>query len=260
MGLKIGTTDIADIRIGTTAVQEVRLGTTKVWPSSNAPPALLDFFTYNTAVNSSITSLVVPAGKTIPVGSMLVIATVINGINTTFTAADNADDPGTANSYARRSGTDWVQGTNATGAILLAKVTREIDAGETITVNMGAARNRRTAIVAWFSGVFPDNSIDGSEEQDEGNSGSWSVPAQGTPASGPTLDLALTMGAATPQPWGFGGGFTKIADVITAAGSSERGGALGYRVSTSAGARSASGTLNTSAVWGAGLLAVDYTP
>jgi len=265
--LKLGGVDVADLRFGATQVSKVMLGSTEIWVPGGAPPpvppALVDSFTHvdTTYASTSTYAIPVPVGKTIPAGSLLVVSAPVNGIMMTgLSMADNSASAGTANSYARRSADDWVATTNVGAYLWVCKTTRQINAGNTITfTHSGGARNRHTAVVAWFSGVFPDTTIDGTVIYATSSSAAWATGSQATPAANPTLDLVETIGTGATPPYGYGGGFTKIGEAATASGTSDRSGSLGYRVSPAAGTRSASGTC-TSAVWGAGLAAINYTP
>lgn len=265
--LKLGSLDVADVRFGSTQVSKVMLGSTEVWTPGGAPPpvvpTLTDSFTALDPSYASGFSKPFTASKIIPVGTLLVVGVGINGVYPTVppTMTDNSSQAGAANSYVRLSGTSWVQGTNVSGVIFVCRTTRQINIGNIITIAHTDGKNRGVAVVAWFDAAIPSLVLNGGDKSATGNSSTWNTGTQagGLITTAPTLDLALAFGTSGALPWGFGGGYTEIGEIVTAAGSAERSCGLGYRVSPAAGAKSASGTCTT-AVWGCGMVNLAYTP
>lgn len=198
-------------------------------------------FTTVTSVSSTAITLTAPVAA----GNFLVLAIANNGSAlSTNTATDTR-------------GNTWVQGTGtlqgSTGSVRLmrCRVTTALQVGDQVTITSSAAKSRWAMVLACFDAV-PANTLDASATN-LATSATPSVGPSGATTSASELVVAAFMFTNAGGTFAPGSGVTEAGEVMTAAGSTDRGCALVYKYVTATGAQTLAGTLTTSVAWSGAL-------
>lgn len=210
---------------------------------------LADSWTQGPSTTTS-TTFATTAPRAQAVGKDVWVAVVTSS---TVQAATMADNRG--NTYT------LVEATAAatyTHYLFRSRLTTSLLVGSTITMTLPASRNRFGMVVGVFDDVV--NPLNSATNENSNTSATNTVGS--TVAGVPVLIVSVVSGTSNAFPATATGGATKIAEVVTAAGSSDRGIAMAYEYEAASGSNhnaswstSGGGVANT--VTGT---VVEYTP
>jgi hypothetical protein len=165
--------------------------------------------------------------------------------------------------------TGWVRGAHSTRSnthdinIHILKVVNPIAAGTTLTITHNTANNRKTAILAVFSGTtgeldaHSNTAAPGVADTNVGSQGSSATPSSTTTAAvteNNCLVVGVTSLAGTATATANTG--EEIAEASTTAGSSDRGLMMQWLNANAAGTKTISATNTASAGWAAAVITI----
>jgi hypothetical protein len=191
--------------------------------------------------------LSIPGGVTITAGNSLIVCVATNGSKTLASVSDTK-----SNSYA--VALSPLNGSNGSANIAAAHNVAAMTSSDTITVTLSASTTTVVVSVLEFSGLATSSVLD-QTASGTGGSTSPATASSGTTAQNDELLIGAFMAVMQPTATTFtaGASYTAQTTIGTTVGSNDRSLITEYRIVSSTGAYTASGTFGATKTWSAAL-------